>query len=72
MGVRLPLTVGKAWGFPSSDVNSTTGVSFKRTGNTKVVKQERSITHAGTSILSRSKLHLLNAAGKTRPRNIRL
>src|ERR1700730_15808749 len=48
MGVRLPLTVGKAWGFPSNDVNSTFGFSMKRTGNSKVLGQERFTTRAGT------------------------
>jgi len=47
-GVRPPLAVGKNWSFKSTDVNSTAGVSLKRSGTSKVVAQESVITRAGT------------------------
>jgi len=48
IGIRLPLTVGKNWSFKSTDVNSTAGVSWKRSGTSKVVAQESVTTRAGT------------------------
>jgi hypothetical protein len=47
-GVRLPLAIGKAWSFKSTDLNSTAGVSWKRSGTSKVVAQESVTTRAGT------------------------
>lgn len=47
-GIRLPLAVGKNWSFKSTDVNSTAGVSWKRSGTSKVVAQESVTTRAGT------------------------
>ncbi len=31
-GIRAPLAVGKSWSFKSNDLNSTAGVSWKRSG----------------------------------------
>lgn len=47
-GIRTPLAVGKTWSFKSTDVNSTAGVSWKRSGTSKVVAQESVTTRAGT------------------------
>jgi len=47
-GIRTPLAVGKTWSFKSTDLNSTAGVSWKRSGTTKVVAQESVTTRAGT------------------------
>jgi hypothetical protein len=47
-GVRLPLTVGKTWSFKGTDLNSTAGVSWKRSSISKVVAQESVTTRAGT------------------------
>ena len=47
-GFRLPLAVGKTWSFQSTDVNSTGGFSYKRSGKSKVVGQESVTTRAGT------------------------
>lgn len=47
-GIRAPLAVGKTWSFKSTDLNSTAGVSWKRSGTTKVVAQESVTTRAGT------------------------
>jgi hypothetical protein len=47
-GIRLPLAVGKSWSFRSTDVNSTAGASWKRSGTSKVVAQESVTTRAGT------------------------
>jgi hypothetical protein len=47
-GIRLPLTVGKAWSFQSNDVNSTQGFTIKRSGTSKVLGQESITTRAGT------------------------
>jgi hypothetical protein len=47
-GVRPSLAVGKTWSFQSNDVNSTQGVTFKRSGTSKVVGQESITTRAGT------------------------
>jgi hypothetical protein len=47
-GIRSPLAVGKTWSFKSTDLNSTAGVSWKRSGTSKVVAQESVTTRAGT------------------------
>lgn len=47
-GIKLPLAVGKSWSFKSSDLNSTAGNSWKRSGTSKVVAQESVTTRAGT------------------------
>lgn len=47
-GVRLPLAVGKTWTFKATDLQSTGGFSWKRSGATKVVAQESITTRAGT------------------------
>jgi hypothetical protein len=47
-GIRPPLAVGKSWSFKSTDLNSTAGISWKRSGTTKVVAQESVTTRAGT------------------------
>jgi hypothetical protein len=47
-GIRAPLAVGKTWSTKSTDLNSTAGVSWKRSGTTKVVAQESVTTRAGT------------------------
>lgn len=47
-GIRLPLAVGKNWSFKATDLNSTAGVSWKRSGTSKVVAQESLTTRAGT------------------------
>jgi hypothetical protein len=47
-GVKTPLAVGKTWSFKATDLNSTAGVSWKRTGTAKVVAQESVTTRAGS------------------------
>jgi hypothetical protein len=47
-GIRTPLAVGKTWSFKSTDLNSTAGISWKRSGTAKVVAQESVTTRAGT------------------------
>ena len=47
-GIRPPLAVGKTWSFNSTDLNSTAGISWKRSGTAKVVAQESVTTRAGT------------------------
>jgi hypothetical protein len=47
-GVKLPLKVGDHWKFQSNDFNSTHGLTFKRTGSSKVVAAESMTTGAGT------------------------
>jgi hypothetical protein len=47
-GIRLPLAVGKSWPFKSTDVNSTAGASWKRSGTSRVVAKESVTTRAGT------------------------
>jgi hypothetical protein len=47
-GIRQPLAVGKTWSFKSTDLNSTAGVSAKRSGTSKVIAQENVTTRAGT------------------------
>ena len=47
-GIRPPLAVGKNWSFKSTEVASTAGISWKRSGTSKVVAQESLTTRAGT------------------------
>ena len=47
-GVRLPLAVGKTWSFKATDVNTSAGVSWKRSGTSKVTAKESVTTRAGT------------------------
>jgi|SRR5450756_292417 len=47
-GVRTPLAVGKTWPIKSTDLNSTAGISWKRSGTAKVLAQESVTTRAGT------------------------
>jgi hypothetical protein len=47
-GIRAPLAVGKTWSFKSTDLYSTAGISWKRSGTAKVVAQESVTTRAGT------------------------
>jgi hypothetical protein len=47
-GIRAPLAVGKTWALKSTDLNSTAGISWKRSGTAKVIAQESVTTRAGT------------------------
>jgi len=47
-GIRAQLAVGKTWSFKSNDLNNTAGVSWKRSGASKVTAQESVTTPAGT------------------------
>lgn len=47
-GIKPPLAVGTAWSFKSTEFNSTAGVSWKRSGKSKVLGQESLTTRAGT------------------------
>jgi hypothetical protein len=47
-GIRPPLEAGKTWSFKSTDLNSTAGVSWERSGTSKVIAQESVTTRAGT------------------------
>jgi hypothetical protein len=47
-GVPANLSVGKTWTFESSQVNSSNGNSWKRSGSSKVIGQETFSTKAGT------------------------
>jgi hypothetical protein len=47
-GIRVPLAVGTTWSFAATDLNSTAGVSWRRTGTSNVVAQESLTTRAGT------------------------
>lgn len=47
-GIRVPLEVGKTWPIKSTDLNSTAGVSLKRSGISKVTAKESITTRAGT------------------------
>jgi hypothetical protein len=47
-GVKLPLAVGKTWSFKATDVNTSAGVSWKRSGTSKVTAKESVTTRAGT------------------------
>jgi hypothetical protein len=47
-GIRAPLAVGKTWSFKATGLNTTAGVSWRRSGTAKVVAQESVTTRAGT------------------------
>ena len=47
-GIKPPLAVGATWSFKSTEFNSTAGVSWKRSGKSKVLGQESLTTRAGT------------------------
>ena len=47
-GIKAPLAAGKTWSFKSTDLNSTAGVSWKRSGTSKVLGPESVTTRAGT------------------------
>ncbi len=47
-GIRLPLTVGAQWKFAADVANERNGLTFKRTGSSKVVGRETVTTKAGT------------------------
>jgi hypothetical protein len=47
-GIRVPLSVGKAWSFKATDANSAAGVNLKRSGTSKVTAKETITTRAGT------------------------
>ena len=47
-GIRAPLAVGKTWSFKSTDSNTSSGVSLKTSGTSKVTAKETLTTRAGT------------------------
>ena len=47
-GIRAPLAVGKAWSFKSTHSNTSSGVSLKTSGTSKVTAKETLTTRAGT------------------------
>lgn len=47
-GVRTPLTVGKSWPVKATAFNSSSAVSLKTTGTSKVTGKETMTTRAGT------------------------
>ena len=47
-GIRAPLAVGKTWSFKSTDSNTSSGVSLKTSGSSKVTAKEALTTRAGT------------------------
>jgi len=47
-GIKAPLAAGKTWAFKATDLNSTAGMSWKRSGTSKVLAQESVTTRAGT------------------------
>jgi hypothetical protein len=47
-GIRAPLAVGKTWSFKSTDSNTSSGVSLKTSGTSKVTAKETITTRAGT------------------------
>ena len=47
-GVQLPLTTGAQWKFAIDVVNSRNGMTFRRTGNSRVTGQESITTKAGS------------------------
>jgi hypothetical protein len=67
-GIRAPLAVGKNWSFKSTDLNSTAGISWKRSGTTKVVAKESVTTRAGTfdTFKIESSLQVQNANDPTK------
>lgn len=47
-GIRLPLTPGEQWKFAIDVVNARNGLTFRRTGTSKVVGRENISTKAGS------------------------
>lgn len=47
-GIKLPMTVGSSWKFQNNQINTQHGITFKRSGSSKVVAQESVTTSAGT------------------------
>jgi hypothetical protein len=47
-GIRLPLTLGGQWKFTIDVVNTRNGLTFRRTGSSKVTGRESVTTKAGT------------------------
>jgi hypothetical protein len=47
-GIRAPLSVGKTWSFKSTDSNTSSGVSLKNSGTSKVTVKETLTTRAGS------------------------
>lgn len=47
-GIRLPLTPGAQWKFAVDAMNTRSGLTFRRTGSSKVVGRESVTTKAGT------------------------
>ena len=47
-GIRAPLAIGKTWSSRSNEINSSSGLSVKRTTTSKVSAQESVTTQAGT------------------------
>ena len=46
-GIRAPLAVGKTWSFKSTNSNTSSGVSLKTSGTSKVTAKETLATRAG-------------------------
>jgi hypothetical protein len=67
-GIKLPLTVGSAWKFQGDDFYSARGVSFRRSGSSKVVGEESITTGAGTfdTIKIETSINLRNANDPTK------
>jgi hypothetical protein len=47
-GIKAPLAVGKTWAFRCNEVNAGAGVTWNRSGTSKVVAEEGVTTRAGT------------------------
>jgi hypothetical protein len=47
-GIQSPLAVGKTWPVKTNNINTATGIVWKRSGASKVVGQESVTTRAGT------------------------
>ena len=47
-GIRLPAKAGTTWKFQSNDLYAQRGISFQRTGSSKIVAEESVTTAAGT------------------------
>jgi hypothetical protein len=47
-GIKPPLAAGTTWSFKGTDLNSTVGGSWKRSGTSKVLGKESLTTRAGT------------------------
>jgi hypothetical protein len=69
-GIRAPLVVGKTWSFKSTNSNTSSGVSLKTSGTSKVTAKETLTTRAGTSRRSRSRLLTRRATPTMRPKSI--